>query len=426
MKFLFVTKPMQYEFLGPIYLSQVLKNNGVEVKFHTIGEELEDVINWRPDFIGCSVMTGSQKIYLDYLKMLKKKINFVSILGGPHPTYFLDIIKEDCVDYICRGEGEKAILKILEKPEERIILEPLIEDLDTISFPDREILYQDKNHYNNPIKHFIASRGCPYDCPYCYNSANIKLYKGQKWVRFRSPENVIKEVKEVTDKYPTKFTYFQDDIFIINKEWILKFCELYKKEINLPFHCIVRLDLLDEEIASNLSQAGCTCVRCAVESGNDHIRQNVLKRGMTREQILKGAKLLHKYNISFVLQNILGLPQAGLKEDLETLDLNIKCNPTLGWSSIFQPYPGTELGNMFPEISIDDINDNFYDDSILNISEKKQRLNLQKLFGLICCFPVLRIFLPILLNLKLDNFYKKLWKWNNKRADKILYKGILK
>jgi len=417
---------MKYEFLGVMYIARVLKDNGVTVKFHTIGQNLDEVISWQPDFVGCSVMTGSQKVYLDYLRMLKKKINFVSVLGGPHPTYFPEVIKEDCVDYICRGEGEKAILKILQKPEERVILEPLIDNLDAISFPDREFLYQEEHHFNNPIKHFIASRGCPYNCPYCYNSANIELYKGQKWVRFRSPENVISEVKEVVSKYPTKFVYFQDDTFIMSKEWILKFCQLYQKEIKTPFHCIVRLDLLDEEIALNLSRAGCVCVRCAVESGNDYVREKILRRRMNRQQIEKGTQLLHKYNIAFVLQNMLGLPQVGLKEDIETLDLNIKCQPTLAWSSIFQPYPGTELGNAFPEISVDDINDNFYDDSILDIPQKKQRLRLQKIFGLICHFPVLRIFLPILLNLKLDTLYKKLWQWNNKRADKILYQGILK
>jgi len=426
MKFLFISKPMKYEFLGIMYISRILKDNGIEVKCHTIGQDLKEALNWQPDFVGCSIMTGSQGIYLDYLKMLKKKINFTSVLGGPHPTYFPEVINEDCVDYICRGEGEKAILKILQKPKERVILEPLIEDLDTIPFLDRELLYREKHHYNNPIKHFIASRGCPYDCPYCYNSANIKLYKGQKWVRFRSPENIIAEIKEVTNKYPTKFVYLQDDTFIMDKEWVLKFCELYKKDIKMPFHCIVRLDLLDNEIAFNLKQAGCICVRCAIESGNDYVRENILRRRMTRKQIKIGTKLLHKHNIAFVSQNMLGLPQVGLKEDIETLDLNIECRPTLAWSSIFQPYPGTELGNMFPEISVDDINENFYDNSILDISEKKKRLRLQKLFGLICHFPILRTFLPLLLDLELDGFYKKLWLWDNKRADKILYKGILK
>lgn len=426
MKFLFISKPIKYEFLGMLYIIKVLKNNGVEVKLHIIGDDLKEAIDWRPDFAGCTVMTGSQNEYLDYFRILKKKINFVSIFGGPHPTYFPEIINNDCVDYVCRGEGERAILRVLQKPEEKIILEPLIKSIDEISFPDREILYKDKYHFNNPIRHFIASRGCPYDCPYCYNSAIVNLYKGQKWVRFRSVENVLAEIREVIAQYPTKFVYFQDDTFIMNKQWVLNFCQHYQKEINLPFHCIVRLDLLDDEIAFNLSQAGCVCVRCAVESGNDFIRESVLQRKMTRQQIIQGTVLLHKYNISFVLQNILGLPQCNLKEDIETLDLNIKCKPTLGWSSIFQPYPGTELGNNFSEISMDDINDNFYDNSVLDIFEKKQRLRLQKLFGVIVHYPFLRFFLPILLNLKLDAFYKKLWNWNNKKADIILYRGILK
>ena len=426
MKFLFISKPLKYAVLGPMYLSRILKNNGVDVRFHTIGQDIKEIIDWKPDFIGCSVMTGSQNEYLSYIRNLKKEMDFVSVFGGPHPTYFPKFIKEDGVDYICRGEGERAILKILEKPKEKIVLEPLVENLDQIPFPDRELLFQDKFHYYYPIKHFIASRGCPYDCPYCYNNANVKMYQGQKWFRLRSVENVIAEIKEVVGKYPTKLVYFQDDTFIMNKSWVLEFCRRYKKEINLPFHCIVRLDLLDKEMAFNLSQAGCICVRCAAENGNDYIREKILKKGMSKRNIIEGTKLLHKYKIAFILQNMLGLPQAGLKEDLETLDLNIECKPTLAWSSIFQPYPGTELGDMFPEVSVDDIGNNFYDDSVLDISEKKQRLRLQKLFGIVSRFSWLRPILPILLNLKLDWLYKKLWQREIRRADKILYRGILK
>ena len=204
MKFLFISKPLKYAILGPMYLSRILKNNGVDVRFHTMGEDLKEIIDWKPDFIGCSIMTGSQKEYLSYIRMLKEKFDFTSVFGGPHPTYFPGFSKEDSVDYICQGEGENAILKILEKPKEKIILEPLVENLDEIPFPDRDLLYQDEFHYNYPIKHFIASRGCPYNCPYCYNSANVKMYQGQKWCRFRSPENLIKEIKEVIDKYPTE------------------------------------------------------------------------------------------------------------------------------------------------------------------------------------------------------------------------------
>jgi radical SAM superfamily enzyme YgiQ (UPF0313 family) len=212
----------------------------------------------------------------------------------------------------------------------------------------------------------------------------------------------------------------------MNRDWVFKFCELYKNKINLPFHCIVRLDLLDDEIVSSLSQAGCICVRCAVESGNDYIRENVLKRKMSKAQIENGARLLKKYRIEFLMQNMLGLPNTGLKEDLETLDLNIKCRPTLGWSSLFQPYPGTELGDLFPHILVDQIGENFYNNSILDISQKKQRTRLQRLFGIVVQYPFLRNFLKLLINLPLDSFYKKLWEHNNKRADNDLYRGILK
>jgi radical SAM superfamily enzyme YgiQ (UPF0313 family) len=188
---------------------------------------------------------------------------------------------------------------------------------------------------------------------------------------------------------------------------------------------MVRLDLLDEEIVKRLKEAGCFCVRCALECGNDEVRNKLLKRKMSKQQIINGTSLLRKYDIKFVLQNMLCLPNTDIKIDLETLALNIKCRPTLGWASIFQPYPGTELGNLFPKINPDNINPSFYDDSPIEISDKQLRVRLQKLFGIVVRYPYLKYLLPILLRLPLDNFYKKIWEWNNKTSDKELYGGLI-
>lgn len=426
MKFLFVVEPLSYEWLGIMYVSAVLKKLGVETKLFVIGENVDEIIEWKPDFVGYSVLTGSHRNLLKFNSELKKKLSFVSVFGGPHPTYFPEIVNQEGVDYIVRGESEEVIEILLNKPKEKVIFGKLPQNLDFIPFPDREFVYGrlDKER-KNPIRHFIASRGCPFDCPYCYNNAAKKLYPNQKWVRYRSVNNVIEEVQMVLAKYGGKFVYFQDDCFDLNKKWLFSFLELYKQKIGLPFHCMIRLDLLDDETTKRLKEAGCYCVRCALECGNDEIRNRVLKRKMSKQQILTGTQLLHKYNIKFVLQNILCLPDTGIKVDLETLMLNIKCQPTLAWSSIFQPYPGTELGDLFPEVTIDNINPSFYDNSVINVTDKNIRIRLQKLFGVIVRYPFLRYLLPLLLRIPLDNFYKKLWFWNNKISDKELYGGII-
>ena len=164
--------------------------------------------------------------------------------------------------------------------------------------------------------------------------------------------------------------------------------------------------------------------KCPLCNSDKRIFYEVYKR-WPNLPILTGTQLLHKYNIKFVLQNMLCLPSTEIKVDLETLMLNIKCQPTLAWSSIFQPYPGTELGDLFPEVTIDNITPSFYDNSVIDVPDKKKRIRLQRLFGVIIRYPFLRYFLPLLLRLPLDSFYKKLWSWNNKISDKELYGGII-
>jgi anaerobic magnesium-protoporphyrin IX monomethyl ester cyclase len=426
MKFLFVVEPLSYEWLGIMYVSAVLKKFGLETKLFVIGEDITNILEWQPDFVGYSVLTGSHRNLFKFNYELKQKLDFVSVFGGPHPTYFPQMVNETGVDYIVRGEAEESIEILLNRPKEKIIFAKLPQNLDLIPFPDRELIYSHlPTERKNPIRHFIASRGCPFDCPYCYNNAAKKLYPNQKWVRYRSVDNVIEEIQLVLSKYGGKFIYFQDDCFDLNKKWLFDFLRLYKQKIGLPFHCIIRLDLLDEETARRLKEAGCYCVRCAVECGNDEVRKRMLKREMSKQQIFNGTQLLHKYDIKFVLQNMLCLPDTNIKIDLETLMLNIKCKPTLAWSSIFQPYPGTELGDLFPQVTIDNINPSFYDNSVIDIPDKKLRIRLQKLFGVVVRYPILRYLLPLLLRLSLDNFYKTIWKWNNKLADRKLYGGII-
>lgn len=426
MKFLFVVKPLSYEWLGIQYVSAALKGAGVETALFTAGDDPDIIAGFKPDFIGYSVLTGDHRYFLDYNSSLKKKLNFTSVFGGPHPTFFPKMADEPGVDYIVRGEAEKSVLKVLGRPKEKVIFEPLPENLDALPFPDRELLYAGNPSFSdNPIKHFIASRGCPFDCPYCYNHINAALYPNQRRLRFRSPDNVISEVETVIRRYPTKFVYFQDDCFDLDHKWLKEFLPAYKQKIGLPFHAIVRLDLLNEEIVKLLKESGCACVRCALESGNDHMRNTVLKRAMSKQQVFDGIELLHKYSIHIVLQNILGLPGSTLETDLETLRVNIQCRPTLGWSSIFQPYPGTELGNLFPETSIDNISASFYDESPINIPHKKEVKRLQKLFGTVVARPALYKLLPLLLKLPLEYLYGKLWRHNNERADKKLYGGII-
>lgn len=410
MKFLFINKPFKIEPLGLMYLSSVIKQENHEIDLVLTSENLEEKVSkFNPDFIGYSIMTGDQSFYDLINKQLKKQFNFISVVGGPHPTFFPEMLENSSFDGLCIGEGEKSIKFLLNNPQSKKVpnfwfkekdkiikndVQPLIENLDDILFPNREIVFKyPEIGKNGPIKHFIASRGCPYNCSYCFNESYSKIYseKGKR-VRFRSVNNLINEIEEVISSSPTKFVYFQDDTFILRPEWLKNFSQEYNKKIKLPFHCHTRANLVKEDIVENLKLAGCYSIHIAAESGNDSIRKSILNRTMSNEEIYSAVSLFKKYNIKVMLQNILGLPFSSLKNDLETLELNIKCKPDYAWASIFQPYPKTELGEKCVNSGLysgdfSDIKNNFFDKSVLNIQNKNEISNLQKLFAVAVEYP---------------------------------------
>jgi len=458
MRILFIMEGFFIEPLGIMQLSACLKKAGHETDLVTTEEGYKEKIReWKPEIIAYSVMTGNHKNFLELNKELKKKFNFISLFGGPHATFFRDLIEEDGVDVVCIGEGDEAVVELANRLEtgENIKTIPnlnvknsgeiykntvrdLIEDLDDLPFPDREIVNKYEKIRNDPIKHFIAGRGCPYNCRYCFNEKYAEVYNGKgRRVRFRSVNNVIEEVKDVINKYSTRVVYFQDDTFILNKEWLREFSEKYK-EIGLPFHCHVRANLVDEEIVRLLKEANCYSVHIAAETADDKLRNEVLNRNMSKEEIINACKLLRKYRIRFMMQSMIGLPGGSLEKDFETLKLNIKCKPTYAWVSIFQPYPGTELekyckeNGYLEDINYDDIASNFYERSILNIEDKKKIEHLQRWFGYTVEHPflyysgLLKLFISFPRWKGLNRWYRNLYRNFRDRKDNELYGVELK
>lgn len=459
-KILFIIKAPVYEpQIGIMQLSAVLKKQGHQTdlviinKHDTFADILKQIKTYNPDIIAYSLISGNENFFLDLNKKLKKGLDFIAIFGGPHTTFFPEFIQQESVDIICRGEGEYAFLELVNKLQKgqnikniknlwikkdgqiyKNDIRNLIENLDSLPYPDREIFYQYRRIKQDPIKHFIATRGCPYNCTYCFNHSYNRLYQNKgNPIRLRSVNNIINEIKNVIQKYPAQMVYFQDDTLILNKKWIKEFTDRYKEEINLPIHCHVRANLVDEEIIKSLKRANCTGVHMAIESGNDRIRNEILRRNMSREEILKAANLLKKYKIKLMTQNILGLPTSKLKDDINTLKLNIKCQPTYVWCSIFMPYPGTNLSKFCLDNNLIDgkINGNFFDTCVLKIEHRQKRVGLQKWFAISCNHPFLLyskiLYLLISLNNKhINKLYKKIHILFRKYKEKDLYEIEMK
>jgi anaerobic magnesium-protoporphyrin IX monomethyl ester cyclase len=444
MRVLFVEKQIDYEPLGLLYLSSVLRQAGHEVRLAvaTAEDPVAVAREWQPGVVGYSVYTGSQTYYRDLNLQIKEAVDVVSVFGGPHPTYFPEFIDQPGVDAVCVGEGEGAMLDLVEALEtgrpltgienwwfkhnghlEQNPVRPGEDDLDRIPLPDRDLLYEkDAFARQSGIKHFITSRGCPYDCTYCFNHALAELYRGKgKRLRQMSVERVVEEVKGVQERYPMQFVVFLDDLFIVYADWLRELAERFPREVGLPFFCNVRANLVTPEKMTLLRKAGCASVGMGLETGNPALRNEILKRNLSDEQIVEASRLIREAGIQLLTTNMLGLPGGTLANDFETLALNHACKPAYANAFLYQPYPRTELGENarehgYVEGSLDDIDPSAWERSVLRFStpeEKQQIENFNKLFALATEWPWLTGLVRWMIKLPSNGVFRlvyKLWK----------------
>ncbi|MGB0886686.1 MAG: B12-binding domain-containing radical SAM protein [Vicingaceae bacterium] len=410
---------MDYEFVGPMYLSSMLKENGHQCEL-SIGQTLKDfavkIEEYKPDFVGFSIMSGSHVWALKMAKNIKKAYSINNIFGGAHPTFFQKFVTEDGVDYLIRGEGEESLLEIMnlvdQKKEfthvpnlsfcrdEKATHNPLrnlSKRLDDYPLPDRNLYAKLIQKGKGKVRNIITSRGCPFHCSFCFEDAMRELYKGKgKYVRIREIDEVINECIKLKEETTAQVIYFADDVFGMKREWLYSFLEIYKEKVGLEFICLVRADLVaaDRDYAFNLAKAGCKSVFFGVESGNEDLRNQVLKKQLDDKQIIDAANLLHEAGITFRTYNILGLPDETLEDAFSTVELNIKIKADYPWCSIFSPFPGTELsdyayskGYLSPTFNVEELDKSFFLSSQLELPNIKEMQNLQKFFQTAVLWP---------------------------------------
>jgi radical SAM superfamily enzyme YgiQ (UPF0313 family) len=412
---LFVTQQIDYEPQGIMHLSSALKAAGhqVELAIAARRDPLDVAQGFRPDVVAYSVITGSQRYYLDLNRRLKAAVpGAFSVFGGPHPTFFPEMVQEEGVDGICRGEGEEALVELLDALDGadrssvrslanwtfhhggQVITNPVrpyIEDLDSLPFPDRALVYdREPVAARHKIKHFVSGRGCPYNCTYCFNHALGEIYRG-KGMRFRqhSVDYVIEHIRWVRDRYALEFVVFVDDAFVLSNRWLGEFADKYPSQVGLPFFCNTRANLVTAEQVRLLKAAGCHSVSMGIEAGNDRLRNELLKRNLSNEQILEAARLIHEGGLRLTANNMIGLPTSTLEDDFETLALNVQARPSYSHVYIFQPYPRTELGEFAREQglvagTLDDIGEVAWNHSILGFDKahKRSLVVLQRFFAI--------------------------------------------
>lgn len=433
MRILFLDEYLPQEMLGIMWLSRALKDAGHETKalFVPDREWLDKVKAYDPDIICYSVTTGMQ-VYLAELNQKVRRVvpRAISVFGGPHPTFVPEYIESEGIDVVCRGEGEGAIVELANTLQSggsineiqnlwvkdratgeifRNPVRPLENDIDSLGFPDRDVIYEAAPIYrDSDRKVFVSQRGCPMNCSFCFHHAwKKKVYdsRNREYVRKRTVDHLIAELVDVKSRYNLKFVHFVDDIFNLRTDWLEDFCERYPKEVGLPFDVILMANMTTEKHIELLRKAGCVYARIAIEAASDHMRNAIFRKNTTRQQLIDAAGWIRAHGIRLGSLNILGGPGGTIEDELDTVRLNIECKVDHPLVSILQPYPefdieGITKGLGYTVAAYEDFPINYRRTATIITAERHKIENLHKLFPIIIRNPWMMRFVPRLIATK--------------------------
>lgn len=366
MKILFVVRDMSFiEPLGVMFLSAIARKEGHESYLGIVNEEdvLAKIKRLRPDLVCMSVMSVDGDAFKALAAKIKERCADVMIVvGGSHATFESDLRHTWPVDAVIQGEGDWAFRDLVRavdagEPFDGIAnvhtrtatnpMRRLIDRLDDLPHPDRELVYFPGGHLRDlNVKSFMTSRGCAYRCTYCFNSKYNELYSGNGVpVRRFSVDYMIEEIQRVKTDYGLTFVRLGDDVFVYQvDDWLLEFAEKYRRQIGVPFYCLIRPDLLKPELVRVLRRAGCHSLSMSIEAGSAKLRKEVLLRRMSDQVILDAVKNVHAAGINIYANAMFGLPNTAIADDIETVELAAKCRVSYPSFTILTPFQGTTLG----------------------------------------------------------------------------------
>lgn len=341
-----------------------ISNRALHKLFDYSQEIIDELKSLNPDLVAFSVVSDNYPWALNLSDRIKKVLDVPIVFGGVHPSSVPEyVIQQPSIDYIVIGEGEEALVDLANNLENKKVCEkipniwtkngleviknevrPLIQDLNALSLPDKDIFYN-KLPYLHEGYITITSRGCTNKCTFCNNSLyKDKIYHGKaKYFRRRSPENVLEELIQAKEKYRYATVHFWDEIFISNKQWLSEFLESYKKEINLPFTCCIHVNFIDEEVVSLLKNAQCWQAIMGVQSLNEELKKNILNRRETNEKVKKTIQLLRDAGILVVCENMFGLPTQTEEDLVNMLQFYNETRPNRLSLYFLRYYPKTKI-----------------------------------------------------------------------------------
>lgn len=384
----FITFPLGLSYLA----AELVKKHSVEIldcliedpKSRPISKEKYFIgLSWdkikrrlkeiNPNVVGISCAYSSQ--YDNAVKLAETvkehDKNTTTILGGAHPSALPDdVLKNPCIDFVAIGESEESFVKLVDALKEGKSFNPLDgigykkrgdviinkksaykKNIDRLPFPARHLFPMEKyfsygrEHAfyskNYPSTTLITSRGCPGRCIYC----SIRPIFGRFW-RARSPSNIVKELEHLKKKYGIREVHFEDDNLTLDKKRVMNLCEKMTStglELSWTMPNGVSIKHLDEELIKKMKESGCYRAFIGIESGNQRVLKEVIKKELSLTKAEEIICLLKKYKIKVTGFFIIGLPGESKRDIGDTIRFATSHDFDDASFSIASPYPGTEL-----------------------------------------------------------------------------------
>ncbi len=370
-------------------ISALLKKNGVET--YLLIDKLEknilsEIEKINPDVISIQAEILGEKWAKETLKKIREKFpSKYLITFGSLPTFYPEKIMEyygqmqnSTTHHIIIGEPEKEFLNVIQKiRESKSKKNGGSEDKTHHISKDKNQDSKDKNQDRNkksgslqishdvtnhtnmdweiyyrrykvlrdfPVKRFLASRGCLLSCSFCYISA-MKEKFGEK-MRIKEPDKVVDEIVKLKEKYRARFIHFSDDLFPLwERRWFEKFSKLWSEKVKLPFSVITLPTFVDSEVAHMLAESGCKMVFIGVETHNEKMRiEKLRKKGVTDDVIKECVRNLRENRIHVGAFVMLGLPGEDESDWFKTAEFLRKAGVDFPYPTVFLPIPKTPLG----------------------------------------------------------------------------------
>ena len=347
---------------------------GVQFKEREMCDDfIEKVSDFEPDLIAVSAVENTYPIGRAMIRALPEKYRNIPVLwGGVFATFAPELIlRDDVGNYVCRGEGEHALVEFCRRLCDGKSLHdipnlwvrqngqvfknsmgPMV-NLDELPFPDYS-LFEDMAIYRamqGKIWRTLgieSQRGCPNTCTYCNSPSQnglVKKERGESYYRKKSLKRVREEIDYLNKKHKIELIYWLADTFLAlsNREFDA-FFEMYT-EFKIPFWMNTRPETMTEYRAEKLEEMNMIRMNFGIEHGNPDYRSRMLKRKVSNVAMLKGFQCVSGRKYISVGNCIIGMPEENRSLIFDTIEFTRQIPKDIEKTGafIFAPYHGTAL-----------------------------------------------------------------------------------